>query len=143
MIKTVAALSLLTAVEGVSYEKHSVLRCNPSTTTQLDALHQMDLNDDKVDFWREPVRKGGFVDIMVSNDNRDALEMEMKKLDVPCEEMIQDVQQMIDSQNKANSLKSDASYFESYHPPNEVFEYIDGLVSITLLDLFSNLRRMI
>lgn len=131
MIAASLALSLLVAAEGsISYRGHSVLRCSPSTTSQMDALHDIDLANEKLDFWKEPTRKGGFVDIMVSDQDREELQHKMKLLNIPCEEMIGDVQEVIDAQKRLhNEKKGDASYFESYHPPSEVFAYIEDLAS--------------
>ena len=133
MFATIAALSLLSVgadAAASSYRGHSVLRCSPSTSSQMDALHEMDVNNESLDFWKEPSKKGGFVDIMVTDGERLELEHKMHLLDIPCVEMIGDVQTVIDSQKTLSSQRSDASYFESYHPPNEVFEYIENLVSI-------------
>lgn len=132
MFTTIAALSLLSVgadAAAASYHGHSVLRCSPSTSSQMDFLHEMDVNNESLDFWKEPSKKGGFVDIMVTSGERSELEHKMKLLDIPCVEMISDVQNVIDSQKTLSSLRNDASYFESYHPPNEVFEYIENLVS--------------
>jgi hypothetical protein len=133
MIATAAtALSLLTVAQGAdapSYHGHSVLRCSPTTASQMDELHEMNTNSDTLDFWKEPTKTiGGFVDIMVRSEERAELEHKMKLLGIPCKEMLEDVQDVINSQKKLTAKRSDVSYFESYHPPTEVFEYIENLV---------------
>jgi hypothetical protein len=97
----------------------------------MDALHEMDTTSETLDFWKEPNRKGGVVDIMVPSGERSELEHKMKLLSIPCVEMIGDVQEIINEQKKLHmERKGDASYFESYHPPSEVFAYIETLVSV-------------
>lgn len=132
MITILSSLFLLVQTSlavPVSYHDHSVLRCSPTTTAQLDALHKMDLEENNLDFWKEPTKKGRFVDIMVQSEGRLELEHEMELLDIPCVEMIRNVQEVIDSQKKLMSMRSDVSYYESYHPPKEVFEHIESLAS--------------
>lgn len=44
--------------------------------------------------------------------------------------MVADVQELVDSQRKEIlSRRGDSSYFENYHPPEEVFAYFESLVS--------------
>lgn len=132
MIAATVALSLLAVAEGASsYHGKSVLRCSPTTTSQLDALHEMDVANESLDFWKEPTRKGGFVDIMVGSEGRADLQHKMDSLKIPCEVMMDDVQAVIDEQKMQlrDKKAADASYFESYHPPAEVFAYIETLVS--------------
>lgn len=44
--------------------------------------------------------------------------------------MIADVQELIDAQAKATAARSvDDSYFDNYHPSDEVYAYLDSLVS--------------
>ena len=44
--------------------------------------------------------------------------------------MIADVQDLIDAQAKAAAARSvDDSYFDNYHPSDEVYAYLDSLVS--------------
>jgi hypothetical protein len=74
-------------VQGASaaavYNDHVVLRCTPATSAQSDLLHTMD-EAGSLDFWKEPTRIGGFVDVMVSSSERDSFEQKMKAESIPC-----------------------------------------------------------
>lgn len=141
---------------ATSYRGHAVLRCSPRTPAQLATLHALD-EAGAYDFWKEPTRRGGFVDVMLTSSDRAAFELKMKTSGIPCRyvplprhlyaasiihncfyltyhrEMIEDVQDLIDEQtqeaDKRRAGTDSHAYFDSYHPPDEVFAYIDALVS--------------
>lgn len=87
-----------------------------------------------LDFWMEPRKSAGSVDIMVSSaDQRALIEGKLKALDIPCRVMIEDVQAMIDQERSRIQQSSKAlgedSYFDDYRTWTEVHAYIEGLAA--------------
>lgn len=132
------SLASSTAVEQkrVSYASHQVLRCDASTKSQMDQLQVMSEDETlNLDFWMEPRKSAGSVDIMVTSANqRQMIESKLKDIGVPCRVMIEDVQTLIDVEREryeASSKKSvhEASYFDDYKTWQEVHAYIEGLAS--------------
>jgi len=126
-------LSLPAFSAGVSYRGSSVIRCTPTTAEQLDFLHEMSEDPDSdLDFWSEPRRIGGFVDVLVKNVGQKSLfEESMKKMLISCSEMIVDVQALINAQNLlhgSTSSKTNSSFYDVYHTSDEVLAYLDSLV---------------
>ena len=108
-----------------TYESHQVLRCKPTTRDQLDKLHDLSENSDW-DFWMEPKRIGGEVDILVTPENKLEVSSTMKKLGVDCRVMIEDVSALMAKEKKVSSKATD-SYFDSYHTWEEVKEWTEDL----------------
>jgi hypothetical protein len=123
--------SLFSFAQGAtSYRGNSVLRCSPANVRQLNLLHDMD-ESGKYDFWKEPTRRGGAVDVMVSDEQKQEFMDKVAAENIPCSVMVADVQDLLDSQKKEiqSRSRSGASYFENYHPPEEVFAYYDSLAA--------------
>lgn len=75
--------SVLAVGHATSYRGHSVLRCSPANATQLSLLHDM-AETGTYDFWREPTRRGGAVDVMVSPVQAKIFEEKMETERIPC-----------------------------------------------------------
>jgi hypothetical protein len=110
---------------AVSYDGHQVMRCFPTTRAQLDKLHDLSENSDW-DFWMEPKRIGGPVDIFVTPSNKADVTSTLTGLGVDCKVMIEDVQHLM-QQEKRVSSKATGSYFDSYHTWEEVYAWTDAL----------------
>lgn len=124
-----SSLSFFTSAEQVNYSNHKVIRCYPSNRQQLDLLHK--LSEDQTlnwDFWAEPRRIGGPVDILLTPQNEELVKLTMSEIGVECSMMIDDVQDAINYEALYKS-KSDTTYFESYHTWEEVQAYIETLAS--------------
>lgn len=70
---------------------------------------------------------GGAVDILLTPSNKNEVQTTMKNLNVDCDIMIEDVQNIIDHERKV--VRSGASYFDSYHNWEEVHAYIESLAA--------------
>lgn len=94
----VAGVSASDASHRVTYNAHQVIRCEANTKSQMDQLQMM--SEDSaldLDFWMEPRKSAGSVDIMTtSTGHRTMIEKKLKALDIPCRVMIEDVQTLID-----------------------------------------------
>lgn len=124
-----SSLSYLSDATQVQYSNHQVLRCFPTNRQQLDSLHK--LSEDQTlnwDFWAEPRKIGGPVDILTTPENEQLVKSKMNELGVDCKVMIDDVQEAINYEALFKS-KADASYFESYHTWEEVQAYIENLAA--------------
>lgn len=91
-------LAAAEATERVTYNTHQVIRCEASTKNQMDQLQVMSEDADlDLDFWMEPRKSAGSVDIMTTSvGHRRMLEDKLKAMDIPCRVMIEDVQALID-----------------------------------------------
>jgi carboxypeptidase A1 len=78
----------------------------------------------------EPRRAGGFVDVMVSDlAQKSAFHSMMEKMLIPCREMIADVQALLNAQSLVHASSSNNSYYDDYHPTEEVYAYLDSLAA--------------
>lgn len=118
--------SLMTLASAVqTYHSHQVLRCHPTTAEQLDQLHDLGEKSDW-DFWQEPRRIGGPVDIFVTPLNKRDITSTLSGLGVECKVMIEDVQTLIDKEKKLAARK-DTNWFENYHTWEEVHAWTEDL----------------
>lgn len=104
----------------------------------MDQLQLMSEDESlNLDFWMEPRKSAGSVDIMVTSASHRALiEGKLKGLDIPCRVMIEDVQNLIDVERSRYEVSSKkfvsggaASYYDDYKTWQEVHAYVDGLAS--------------
>jgi murein tripeptide amidase MpaA len=87
-----------------------------------------------LDFWMEPRKSAGNVDIMTtSTAHRLMLEEKLSGMGVSCSTMIENVQELIDQERQhyeeSKKKVGESSFFEDYHTWEEVHAYIEGLAA--------------
>lgn len=125
------SLSYASATERATFHDDLVLRCFPETTEHLDFLHDMSENDKmNLDFWLEPKRIGGPVDIMMNNKQQELMMKMMDVIGVSCKVLIPNVQDLVDGERVRSTKNTNVTtpFFLDYHPWQEVQEYITDLV---------------
>lgn len=125
------SLSYASATERATFHDDLVLRCFPETTEHLDFLHDMSENDKmNLDFWLEPKRIGGPVDIMMNNKQQELMMKMMDVIGVSCKVLIPNVQDLVDGERvrSTKNINVTTPFFLDYHPWQEVQEYITDLV---------------
>ena len=116
------------------YENHRVIRCQISAD-DLTALNE--LSENNLDIWKEARYNGDFHDIMLSEEDYAELK---GSLQVNCRTIIDDVQRLIDdnTQNHQEIVYADANsninltWYQSYHSDDNVHQYLDELVNLTM-----------
>lgn len=97
-----ATLSLLLAVAASTavehYNDHSVFRVRPSTVLQLSMLQK--LQDDEVDFWREPDQVNRFADIRLTPANKERVLQYFNDNGIQYELIIPDVEKVVENERQ-------------------------------------------
>lgn len=110
------SLAATEATQRVTYNAHQVIRCEATTKSQMDQLQLM--SEDAaldLDFWMEPRKSAGAVDIMTTSvGHRTMIEDKLKALDIPCRVMIEDVQALIDLEKSRYEESSKKKVGESH-----------------------------
>ncbi|EPB72876.1 carboxypeptidase activation peptide [Ancylostoma ceylanicum] len=74
-----------------SAKKFSVLRLKPSTKADVDFLHDLYMNDVKLDFWKSPTEPGKEVHVMVNDEAEENLLLSLDARNISHSVMIEDV----------------------------------------------------
>ncbi|MFG0259824.1 MAG: M14 family metallopeptidase, partial [Phycisphaerales bacterium JB041] len=106
------------------YEGDKAVRVEARTARQLQTVLGLSRTvlSERVGFGRGPI------EVVISEDNLEALE----ELGFDVEILIDDVQGAIDAEREEIErlrAQRDTQWYETYHPLNEIYDYIDGLVA--------------
>jgi len=106
------------------YEGDKAIRVEPRTARQLQTVLGLSRTvlSERVGFGRGPI------EVVISEDNFAALE----ELGFDVEILIDDVQAAIDAEREEIErlrAQRDLEWYETYHPLNEIYDYIDELVT--------------
>ncbi|KIH50745.1 carboxypeptidase activation peptide [Ancylostoma duodenale] len=74
-----------------SAKKFSVLRLKPSTKADVDFLHDLYMNDVKLDFWKSPTEPGKEVHVMLNDESEENFLMSLDARNISHSVMIEDV----------------------------------------------------
>nr|CAH0108893.1 unnamed protein product [Daphnia galeata] len=128
----------LTWAQKANYTGYKLLRVTPETTEQLSYLVSLSLTPDTarwpievnvLDFWRDPTRLGGSVDILTNYSS--FLEQELFSKGMSPLVLMDDVQSFLDKRKieNADSIAAGSRFTETYHTYEEIIDYLNQLAN--------------
>ncbi|XP_003475247.1 carboxypeptidase A1 [Cavia porcellus] len=117
---------------------HQVLRISAADEAQVQKVKELeDLEHLQLDFWRGPTRPGSPIDVRVPFPSVQAVKVFLESLGIEYRIMIEDVQSLLDEEKeqmlisnaRASVRSTDAFNYATYHTLEEIYEFIDLLVS--------------
>lgn len=100
------ACLMTTMTKGMRYDGDEVLQVFIDGDEQWTSFSQLQqLFQQQVTTWRQPVQNDESAHVHVPNDVKDAFKEELQKLNVSFRTMIEDLQQLIDSERESNPTR--------------------------------------
>ncbi|CAI2308691.1 unnamed protein product [Caenorhabditis sp. 36 PRJEB53466] len=141
-------LFLVPLLASAHQKKFTVWRVQPTTQDQVDILHNLYLNDVKLDFWKSPSEAGKEVHVMISDEKTHQFLEQLDDHSIAHSVMIDDVQKVIvEQKEKRDKLRKQVRLHDwreqkvqfnlaQYHSFADVINYLNSL-AITYPELVS------
>ncbi|XP_072021624.1 carboxypeptidase B-like [Amphiura filiformis] len=109
-----------------NYAGYQVLRVVPQDVEQLQRVHDLyNLLEDTVDFWKEPTKVNGPVDIMVGPNIVKDVKMELSRRGLDFSIFVDDVRTNINNEKCTDCVITKAAFdYTVYHTSDEISQWV-------------------
>ncbi|XP_072097248.1 carboxypeptidase A1-like isoform X3 [Mobula birostris] len=144
-------IALVAAREQVTYNGDQVLRISVNSQKQFNLVKSLEqLENLKLDFWKEPVRSSLPVDLRIPAKHVNAIKIFLRSNDIAYSVMIKNLQSLVDEEcigGLISELRQNGTYtfnyrsyhprqngtytfnYRSYHPLKEIYRWIKNIAA--------------